>query len=269
MFANKKTINKPVFKPKIPYIMVLGVKVHLGHKPALQKAVFDRSSHNKQYQISTPNPEQVVLAQTNQAFLQALNQSDLNIPDGAGLVWAVNRLYPGTKLARIAGIDLMTALCCLAGRHRRRVFLLGGKNETAKTAAMVLAKQYPGIIIDSFSGAKDIANETITEHRQVIAQINRFAPHFLFVAYGAPYQELWIAANKPNLKAGVIMSVGGAFDYMAGTVKRAPVWAQRLGLEWFFRLCRQPYRLKRQLRLIKFVRLVLAEQKKAGYPKKT
>lgn len=116
------------------------------------------------------------------------------------------------------------------------------------------------LTITSFLGTQDISKETKEERKRVINKINDFRPHLLFVAYGAPYQELWIAKNLPLLRARVAMGVGGAFDYLAGKVPRAPKWIRNMGLEWLYRLIREPWRLKRQLALVKFIWLVLNEK---------
>jgi N-acetylglucosaminyldiphosphoundecaprenol N-acetyl-beta-D-mannosaminyltransferase len=257
MSANKKSTKSPLSGHIIPYANVLGVKVHLSTKNTIKKAIFSWFSYNKQYQISTPNPEQVILAQTNKAFRQALNDSDLCIPDGIGLVWAVNRQLKEKKIRRITGVDLTLELCEEAEKRNWRVFLLGGKTAVAQKAAAQLKKNHPKLEVEWDKGAKNIRKETAAENKEVEEKINKFKPHMLFVAYGAPFQELWLAKNLPNLKIKVGMSVGGTLDYIAGTVKRPPAWARRIGLEWFYRLIVQPWRIKRQLRLIKFIYLVL------------
>jgi len=266
---------------------------------------------NKQYQITTPNPEQVVLAQANSEFREVLNRADLAIPDGGGVIWAIKRaapmqvtqnyfssnrlrkevisklsqrrkaVYPpqfaeqfgrvnGKKnrfwqpafsnFKRLSGVGLMVALCKLATRKGWRVMLLGGKDGVAEKAAKQLTINNQQLTITSFLGTQDISKETKEERKRVINKINDFRPHLLFVAYGAPYQELWIAKNLPLLRARVAMGVGGAFDYLAGKVPRAPKWIRNMGLEWLYRLIREPWRLKRQLALVKFIWLVLNEK---------
>lgn len=244
----------------LPHVKLLKVKLHSLKLSKALSLLEQWIDSNKQHQISTPNPEQLFLAQENKEFLQVLNNSDLNIVDGAGLVWAAKRLNLGL-LERIAGVDLMFSLCSLAADKGWRVFLLGGKDNVAQKAAAKLKDKYPNIKIAYFAGSSNIANEIKVEREGSIERINKFGTDLLFVAYGAPYQELWIANNLPSLKVGVAMSVGGAIDYIAGSVKRAPEWIRKLGLEWLFRLIRQPWRIKRQFKLIRFVWLVLKERK--------
>lgn len=229
--------------------------------------------YNKVVQITTPNPEQVVLGQKDKDFLKILNDSDLAICDGIGLAWAAKRTFS----ERLSGTDLMLALCQKAKEKNWKIFLLGGKPGVAKKTADMLSSRAPrsagawrsrtgllqprsarlrnDIMFDP--GSADIARQTEKENQAIIQKINAFKPNLLFVAYGAPYQEKWIAKNLPQLKVNVAMGVGGAFDYIAGKLKRAPEWMQSAGLEWLWRLFCQPWRLKRQLALIKFTYFLL------------
>jgi len=134
------------------------------------------------------------------------------------------------------------------------------KNGVVKKAAEQLVKDNKGFKLDYFSGSQNIAKETEVEKKQAIAKINQFKPDFLFVGFGAPYQEQWIDHNLAELKVKVAMSVGGSFDYLAGKVNRAPVLLRRIGLEWFWRLLNQPWRIQRQLALIRFIFLVLTSK---------
>jgi len=234
---------------------------------------------NKQYQIVTPNPEQIVLAQKNVGFKNVLNKSDLAIPDGIGIVIAMRLINIKNKIlkikntnkklkilatsyqlpaTRVCGTDLMMELCSLAERRKWRVFLLGGKGGVARQTVKKLTTNYK-LLAASYHGAKNIKNETANERREAIKKINQFRPHLLFVAYGAPWQELWIARNLPKLKVKVAMGVGGAFDYTSGRVSRAPAWIRKAGFEWLYRLIKEPWRIKRQLRLAKFTFLVYKE----------
>ena len=222
---------------------ILGVRVNFIKLEQAVRWVEGRLKYNKPGQITTPNPEQVVLAQKDDEFRQILNNSDLAICDGVGLA-----LVSG--ITRLSGTDLMLALCQKAKQKKWRVFLLGGKPGVAKLVASSLNASYD-------SGAIDISRETGEERKRIIKKINACKPHLLFVAYGAPYQEKWIARNLSQLKVGMAMGVGGSFDYLAGKVWRAPEIIRSIGLEWLWRLTHQPWRLKRQLSLAKFVRLII------------
>jgi len=271
---------------------ILGIKVDFLSMAEALKWAESQVKYNKRGQITTPNPEQVMLAQKDEEFKKVLNNADLAICDGIGLVWATKFLkgarnlllessprdteqkrhgrvtgpianissrdsFAPFKLTRLSGTDLMITLCQLAAKKGWKVFLLGGKKGVAEKAAKKLDLRFKikGLRYDD--GALDIARETGEEKREIIKTINEFSPQLLFVAYGAPHQEKWIAHNLPQLKVNVAMGVGGAFDYLAGRVSRAPKWVRNIGLEWLWRLTRQPWRVKRQLALGKFMWLVL------------
>jgi len=280
---------------KTKKVKILGIGVNLIFLKNTLSLVEKWVKHNKQYQITTPNPEQIVLAQKNLEFKKVLNNADLAVPDGIGIVLAARFLKSKKQKAkskntiqnskirdseysqiyRVSGTDLMLELCKLAAKKKWRVFLLGGKGGVAKAAYKKLRITYylpdslqtqlrrsghGGLRITYYKGAKDIKNEAAGERREAIKKINQFRPHILFVAYGAPWQELWIAKNLPKLKVKVAMGVGGAFDYISGRVPRAPKWLRKAGLEWLYRLAREPWRLKRQLALVKFIKLVICDR---------
>jgi len=249
---------------------ILNVKVEF---PSLEQAVewvSQAIKYNKVVQITTPNPEQVVLAQKDKEYLKILNNSDLAICDGIGLLWATGK----KNLKRLSGTDLMLSLCNEARKKNWRIFLLGGQDGVAEKTADILSsrarrawRSRTGLLrpmvhrtrndIMYDFGSRDITHETDKENQEIIKKINSFKPHLLFVAYGAPYQEKWLAKNLPKLKVNVAMGVGGAFDYISGKIRRAPEWLQSAGFEWLWRLVYQPWRLKRQLALLKFIWFVI------------
>ena len=278
----------------------MGVRVDFLTMREALSWVEERVKYNKVGQITTPNPEQVVLAQKDEEFRRVLNNAGLNICDGIGLVWAVKLLGKkgvrdrfskdcfepfnennGNKIgqvpqistdfapSRLSGVDLMLEMCRLAGKKGWKVFLLGGKEEAAEKTVETLhatnerdlnptvetlhATSLPNVKMSFDFGSVDIANETEKERKEVISKINQFKPNLLFVAYGAPWQEKWIARNLPKLKVNVAMGVGGAFDYISGKVGRAPGFVRKIGLEWLWRLGREPWRIKRQLGLVRFL----------------
>lgn len=238
--------------------------------------IVSRSSYNTLFTIFTPNPEQLVLAQTNDHFRSTLNQSSLNLPDGMGLVWADHWLskrrgqFPTLK-RRVTGVDSMQTLAAELLAARAPIFLLGGRDDTAALAASSLitdraqsgknaSRSALKSLVASDSGSAHIAQETQAERDRVIQKISEHKTKVLFVAYGAPWQESWVMANRDQLvKVGVrvAMVVGGAFEVLAGKTRRAPLKWQKFGLEWLWRLMLEPWRWKRQLSLIKFVGLVV------------
>ncbi len=205
--------------------------------------------------VVTPNPEFVVRAWSDSHFRNILNYADLSIPDGIGLIWAGKIL--GTPFSeRVAGADFGEALVGLAAESGQSVFFLGGRGDVAKLAAENLQKKYPTLIVAGFHSGE--ASEQGDEENR--SRIGDSHIGLLLVAYGHPKQEYWIERNLPKLNIGLAMGVGGSFDFWSGDTPRAPRWVRRAGLEWLFRLIRQPWRLKRQLALITFIYLVLKQR---------
>lgn len=215
----------------------------------------------KKHYIVTPNPEFIITAQKDLEFKKVLNQADLSIPDGAGL-----------KLVDIVnttpGVDLMERLCKASADLGFTIGLLGGRDKVAEKAAECLKKKYPGlkVVFAEPGGTVDMNGDVGVVRAQPSEGTARCAPtikippcDILFVAFGAVKQEKWISKNLDKLPVKVAMGVGGAFDYLSGEVKRAPKLMRNLGLEWLFRLILQPWRIKRQLALLKFVGMVLTK----------
>lgn len=246
-------------------IEILGVKVSLVTDKEVVEWVrqwvgeWQREQRKKRL-IVTPNPEQIVMSQKDEQFKRILNQADLAIPDGVGLVWASRWLFWRGKVraeikARVAGADVAVMIFKQAKKEGWRVFLLGGRQGVAGKVARLWQREAGegDFKVDFFEGAWQISRESDRERRKVLERINQFRPDILLVAYGAPWQEKWVSANLKHLQVGVVMVVGGAFDYLAGKMKRASVWWQQIGLEWLWRLWQEPWRWRRQLRLLEFV----------------
>lgn len=198
-----------------------------------------------QYHVMTPNSEMLVLASKNDAFRATLKRSALNLPDSAGLLFAAR--WTRQKLPkRVTGVDTVIALLQeISCEHP--VFLLGGGEGIAQAAASKLQSRNSSLrIVGTYAGSpheKDAAH--------IIARINEVRPHLLLVAYGAPEQDIWIAkhfSSMPTVR--VAMGVGGTFDYLAGNVQRAPLFFQSLGLEWLWRVLREPRRWRRILNAV-------------------
>lgn len=233
----------------IPTVPILGVPVHAVTAADTLDAVVRFMDAPRLHQICTVNPEFVMLAQNDPAFMAVLRQADLCIPDGVGLLYAARRR--GRRLPeRVAGSDLVYDLAALCARHGWRLFLLGAAPGVAATAGERLAQRYPGLVVaGTFAGSPDSA-----ENDAIVARINAARADMLFVAYGAPRQDAWIARNRAALPTvRLALGVGGSLDFIAGRVRRAPLWVQRLHLEWFYRLLREPRRWRRMLALPRFV----------------
>jgi N-acetylglucosaminyldiphosphoundecaprenol N-acetyl-beta-D-mannosaminyltransferase len=208
------------------------------------------------HQIATVNPEFVMEAQRNPAFRAVLEQADLCMADGVGLLWAARR-QGATLPERVTGSDALPLIAQRAAREGWRLYLLGAAPGVAEQTSQLLRAHYPGVqIVGTYAGSPADA-----EAPQIIARVRATRPDVLFVAYGAPSQDLWIARHRDALAVPVMMGVGGAFDHLTGVRKRAPAFVQRLNLEWLYRLITQPWRWRRQLALLRFVWAVLREKR--------
>jgi N-acetylglucosaminyldiphosphoundecaprenol N-acetyl-beta-D-mannosaminyltransferase len=209
------------------------------------------------HQIATVNPEFVVMAQTNAEFMRVLNATALNVPDGVGLMWAAREL--GTPLhERVTGQELVDRICALAAEQGEKIFLLGAREGIAEQAAEVLRGKFARLeIVGCYAGSP--AQE---EELRIIERINESGARILFVAYGPPKQDMWIARNAPRLNnISVAIGVGGTFDTLAGIMPRAPQWIRDAGFEWTYRLIREPRRIKRQMSIPYFMWLIITRKK--------
>jgi N-acetylglucosaminyldiphosphoundecaprenol N-acetyl-beta-D-mannosaminyltransferase len=189
--------------------------------------------------VATVNPEFVMRAGSDREFARVLESADLCLADGSGVVWAARR-QGCTMRQPVTGVDLIPPLAALCARRHFRLFLLGAAPGVATELASRLRAGQPGLEVTAHSGSPDSASDAET-----LALIQSHKPHVLLVAYGAPKQEMWIDRMSDRLGVPVAIGVGGSFDYLTGRVPRAPAWMRRAGLEWLFRLVRQPWRLRR------------------------
>lgn len=237
--------------PRFDRYRVLGVPVDVVTEPevlAVARATVERA---ERVQIVTVNAEFVVIAQQNEPFLRTLQDAGIATPDGAGVVWALRRR--GVHLRRLGGSDLIWSLSEQAAGCGRSVFFLGAAEGVAEEVAARLSLRYPGLrVAGALAGSPRPADE-----ERIVACIRDSGASILFVAFGAPDQELWIARNLPRLNVSVAIGVGGSFDYVAGKARRAPLWMRERGLDWLWRLLMQPWRWKRMLALPRFAFLIL------------
>ncbi len=252
------------------------------------------NKRSKPLVIVTPNPEQIVLAQTDKRFAQILNQADVAIPDGIGIVIAERFLKIKNQkskikkeMQRVPGIEFMEDLVALAAARGYTTGLIGGRGGVAVEALECLTRKYPGLV-----GWAEEPGEIHYNHYNgytyynCYKKIKKTNTRLVFVGLGAPKQEyvierLMVSLRGASLRATrqshtkteiaspsersrndnlILMSVGGSFDTIAGRVKRAPFLLRAIGLEWLWRLVREPWRWKRQLALLKFLWLVMVEK---------
>jgi len=210
------------------------------------------------FHIVSLNPENLVIAQDNPMFKRVIETAQIKLIDGVGVVWASRLLK--IKAERITGVELMTDLLKLAQEMSLRVLLIGGKLNLALRLAQCYQQKYPKAKFSGLEGIKNIKNLTLEEEKAIFSIVGETKPNIVMVAFGSPDQELWLARHAERFAHCVCIGVGGAFDFLSGEIPRAPRFLQKIGLEWLFRLIMQPWRWKRQLRLIKFTWLVLGEK---------
>ena len=200
----------------------------------------------------TPNPEIVMAAKGDASLRAALSGAELVLADGVGITKAAAML--GTPLkSRVPGIDFASNVISRLAQRGGSVYLLGAKPLVAEVAAEKLTQTYPGIVI---AGTND---GYFTDDAPVIEKINAARPDFLMVCLGSPKQELWMSTNAGRLSCGLMAGLGGSLDVLAGNVQRAPETWRRLGLEWLYRVIKEPKRLGRVMKLPAFVLEAAAE----------
>ncbi len=215
--------------------------------------IFDGTEPNC-HVIYTPNPEIVMMAQTDKGLMDALKCADIVIPDGVGVVWA-SKFFGQKMPERVAGFDTITEVFQRAVNREIKAYFLGGKPGVAEEAALKAQLKFKGLKVVGYCDGYFTTDETA----DILEGINSLKPDILLVGLGAPKQEKWIQENLERLNGNVkiAIGVGGSFDVLADRVKRAPVFFQKLGLEWFYRLMKEPTRIKRMLILPVFALKVI------------
>lgn len=207
--------------------------------------------------VATVNPEFVMRAQRDQAFARVLDSADLCLADGVGVVWAARRQGCAIR-DPVAGVDLVPPLAAMCARRGFKLFLLGAAPGVAAQLAERLLEANPTLDVAAHSGSPQASQD-----EETLKLIHEHGTHLLLVAYGAPAQELWIDRLRSRLGVAVAVGVGGAFDYLAGRVPRAPGWMRSAGLEWLYRLLRQPWRIRRMAVLPAYAIKVLSSPRSA------
>lgn len=273
-------------------ISLLGITVT--DAPIDEVLEYMASRRDKKYYMTTPNPEMVVFASRHKWFRDILNNAQVAFGDGIGLQWAASLLGRPFK-NRSTGTDFVKIFCEKNAEKPVVVGFLGARGKIALRAAECLRLQYPGLKVAFAEAANPDADAVVLVQKRVAEYLHKNSDamglvdgsktaknaiaatsakkgkngavmqydvvsqpqiDMLFVAFGFPKQEKWIAENLEKLPVRVAIGIGGAFDYLSGAVPRAPHWIRSLGFEWLFRLLMQPWRIKRQLALFEFVWLV-------------
>ena len=241
-------------------LSIMGVRIDNLSMDEVLKIAEEKIEKNEQYIIYTPNTEFIMMCQKDEEFLNLMNESDINIPDGIGLIYA-GKIKKHPLKEKVGGYDLSVNLLKMANDKGLKLYVVGGKPGVAEAAMENVREKYPGIKIvgtqHGYFKGTHLGKKGHEEEIAVIEDINKHQPHILFVGFGAKKQELWIEYNKDLINANVIIGNGGTLDGLAGIVKRAPDIFIKLGLEWLYRLMKEPKRIKRQIVLPVFMLKVI------------
>lgn len=239
-----------------PYrpLQILGSRVDPVGMEEAQQRIAQLLSEHRFAQVVTFGSEMAMLARRDAAYRDAVNAADLVVPDTVGVVIAA-RLLGQPVRERVAGIELLENVCAACARNGTAIFLLGGARDVAQQAGDALVQRHPGLKIAGthdgyFSGADDA---------RVVEQIKASGAQLVFVALGFPKQELWVRAHAAELGPVVCIGIGGSLDVISGRLQRAPTVVRKLGLEWLYRLVKEPQRLRRQLVLPQFAFLITGQ----------
>jgi len=203
--------------------------------------IISKAISNESYTVSALAVHGLIEAVRDHEFKETVNGIDMVVPDGQPIRWALNSFYKLKLRDRVSGPDLTLYVLERANKYKLRLFLYGSTKNTLDRLRSFINQNYPDVLIcgmhvDRFREA------TEEEDDADIKKINESEAHIVFIGRGCPRQEKWVAAHKNKVNA-VMMAIGAAFDFHAGTVKRAPKWMQRSGLEWFYRMMQEPKKM--------------------------
>jgi len=228
---------------------ILGVRLDILDQEELKSTLEKFLNLNKFHQIATVNPEFLVEAYRNNYFKNILSHTSLNLIDGTGLQYAYffkHHYWP----PRLPGVDLMDLIFTLCQNLNLKIALLGAKDQIANKAKQEILLKYKKLEVACWSGGKiEKTENTWQQPKNLIAELNQFAPQVILVGLGNPKQEIWLYEHSkflPTIKLGI--GIGGSFDYLAKHKKRAPLFLRQIGLEWLYRLYQEPWRWRRILK---------------------
>jgi N-acetylglucosaminyldiphosphoundecaprenol N-acetyl-beta-D-mannosaminyltransferase len=210
--------------------------------------------------VITSNAQHIVQLEKERGLQEIYDRADLVIPDGISLLIAA-RLYGRSLKQRVAGVDIFKTLCGLAAKNDLHVFLLGGRPGSAELAAKAMKSTYPDLKCSTYCPPLGF-EQSAAGLKETADAITAAQPNILFVAFGAPKQDYWIYNHGLQLSVPVCIGVGGSFEIVGGVVPRAPLWAQNIGCEWLYRLCREPRRMWRRYLIgnLEFAAIVLRQR---------
>ena len=277
-------VPRPESRPTPETVDLLGVRFHNLVRVEAAEAIADMVRRGERGYVVKPYSEYMPRAAREPRIRQILNGADLCLADGIGILWAAHYLsLPGGPLRALAqlplslaavafnpaavrrplkenmaGVDLAWEMLERLDTIGARVFLLGGTEQEVQGTRGRIETRFPNLaIVGTHNGYFKVSGE---ENEAILRAINEARPQVLLVAMGFPRQEEWIAHNLPRLQVNVAIAEGGSFSFISGATPRAPRWLRRVGLEWLYRLLRQPWRLRRQLAIPRFVWQVVRER---------
>lgn len=233
-------MDRPTQDERRSVISVIGSHIDAVNWSQALARIHNWSATRQSRYVCICNVHSVVTARHDENFARVIRDADMATPDGAPVAWMMRRSGVAGQ-QRINGPDLMWRYFAEAANRNESIYLYGGQRSTLDLLQRKIVEQFPGLNI---AGAYSPPFRPLSEEEDaaVIEAINASGAHTLWVSLGCPKQENWMAANRGRINA-VMIGVGAAFDYHAGTIRRAPVWMQRNGLEWLHRLCSEPRRL--------------------------
>jgi len=281
-FFEDKKMPKTKIKSGIKQGNIFGVKISITNKQEVLDFVESRLSLKEKFYIVTPNPENVLIAKDDWLLKKAIMHADLSVPDGIGLSQAFkflyfddyrenllrpllifgqgilvglatifNKNYLTDDLEIIKGRELFLDIIKIADRRNLRVCFVGGEKDEAEKSKLKLKETYKNIIIQAYrtpiygKNAQPVSIEERKIHKSLLGKIKIFEPDLIFVALNTPKQEKWIFRNIYRINTIGAMTVGGTFNFISGNTKLPPIWMEKIGLEWVWRLFKEPKRWKR------------------------
>lgn len=204
------------------------------------------------FHIVSLNPENIMIGVHDEEFRNILSEGDIQLIDGAGV--ALGCAFLGIETGeRVAGSDFMEIMLKYLDRSSLRVLLLGGRSNLAEELAKCYQQKYPQMQFSGMEGFRNVRKPSATEMEHIFTYVADYKPQIVFSAFGSPDQEEFFSRHKREFAGIICMGVGGGFDFAVGNISRAPVLMRKIGLEWLFRLVREPWRWRRQLRIWQFV----------------
>ena len=228
---------------------LLGIPISITNYDEILEKIKENIINNTKFSIVSINLNKIILSNEDKAIKKIIESFDCFIPDGVSIVKNNKKIKE-----RITGIDLFEKICEKHKKLKAKIFLYGASNKSVNNTRKILENKYKDINI---VGAE---NGYIKNNEELISKINFLKPNIVIVALGSPKQEEWIFLNKNKINANILMGVGGAFDVIGGQINRAPLIIRKLGLEWLYRIIKEPKRMKQLPLQIKYWHILKKEE---------